>query len=440
MQCSKCQANIDDDTVFCGNCGQQVAPLQARGATMAYPGDEKMSGLDVRDPTVRSLRFTPTVSASPVRAPNETPPVALPTFQPPRQSRRPGLLVIAVALLVLLAGGTVLTVGLLRNRQSASGLANNASAQVTFFDGTNGTGGTDALRITVTGLNAAPAGSHYDAWLVDEVGEHTTLLGTLNAQGGTFTLSFTGNGSNGKPGTNLLGSGNVVEITQEQSKVQLPGGPILLASSFPPKAFVHIKHLLFSFPTTPEKIGLLVGLLEQTRLLNAQALALQSIAGSRNVAAIRCIAQSIIDISEGPQGAHYQALPASCGASVPTGDGFGILGSNGYAATAATHAALAATQSDTTALIRQHASEVEAGTTNITGWVTTIDQDALALLNNAGNQAGVPDIVALADHAFHGVDKNGNGQIEPISGEEGAATAYLRGQLMATLTLSPAAS
>lgn len=440
MQCPKCQANIDDGTVFCGNCGQQVAPLQARGATMAYPGDEKTSGLDVRDSLARSPRFTPTVSAPPVRANNETPPVALPTLQPPRQRQRPGFLVLAVALLVLLAGGTVLTVGLLRNRQSSNGLASNADGQVTFFDGTNGTGGTDALRITINGLSAAPAGSHYNAWLVDDVGEHTTLLGTLSAQGGTFTLNFTGNGSNGEPGTNLLGGGNVVEITQEQSKVQLPSGPVLLAASFPPKAFVHIKHLLFSFPTTPGKIGLLVGLLEQTRLLNAQALALQGIASSQNAAAIRCIAQSIIDISEGPQGAHYQALPASCGASIPTGDGFGILGTNGYAATAATHAALAATQSDTTAIIRLHASEVEAGTTDITNWITTIDRDALALLDNPGNQAGIPDIVALADHAFHGVDKNGNGQIEPIIGEEGAATAYLRGQLMATLTLSPSAS
>src|SRR5262249_35733437 len=119
--------------------------------------------------------------------------------------------------------------------------------------------------------------------------------------------------------------------------------------------------------------------------------------------------------------------------------GFGILDTNGYAATAATHASLAATQSDSTAVIRQHASEVEIGTTNITGWVTTIDQNALALLNNPNNQAGIAEKVALADEAFHGVDSNGNGQIEPIAGEEGAATAYLRGQLTATLTLVPSA-
>lgn len=433
MQCPNCQVSIDNDTIFCGNCGQQVAPRQAKGVTTNYANDVSI----LSQPATPS-RAAPTF----VRGRNETPqPTLLPTITAPRQRKRPRVPLLAVILLVLLAGGTLLTVGLLRNLQTSNSnsLAANASGQVTFFDGTNGSSGTDALRVTINGLRAAPTGSHYSAWLVDEIGERTTSLGTLSAEGGTFTLSFAGNGGNGKAGTNLLSSGNMVEITQEQGNVQLPTGKVLLTASFPPKAFVHIKHLLFSFPTTPEKIGLLVGLLEQTRLLNAQALALQSIADGQNAGAIQCIAQSIIDISEGPQGAHYQALPAACGASIPTGDGFGILGTNGYAATAATHASLAATQTDTTPTIRQHANEVEIGTTNITRWVTTIDQDALALLANPLNQASIPEIVARADHAFRGIDNNGNGQIEPIADEEGAATAYLRGQLMATLTLMPSA-
>jgi hypothetical protein len=353
-----------------------------------------------------------------------------------RRRRRPGLLAIAILLLVLLAGGTVLALTLLKSNPSG-GVAANASGQVTFFDGPNGTGSTDALKIVVSGLSAPAAGSQYDVWLVDETGEHTTPLGILSAQGNLFSLNFAGTGSDGQPGTNLLGSGNVVEITLEQGKVQLPTGKVLLSATFPPKAFVHIKHLLFSFPTTPAKIGLLVGLLNQTRLLNAQALALQSLAGNGNAAAITCIAQSIIDISEGEQGSHFQLPPPSCGSSIPTGDGFGILGTNGYAATAATHASLAATQSDSTANIRLHASEVEAGTSNITGWVTTIDRDALQLLSNPGDIKSIQEIVALANHAFQGVDANGNGQIDPSDGEEGAATAYLRGQLMASLTLTP---
>src|SRR5579883_1793388 len=427
MRCPNCQAQLDEDTIYCGNCGQQVAPFQARGATASYVTERHDAG-----GSFMTQRTAPMLQGPPAPSHKNTPPPQGPS--PARRRRRPGLLAIAILLLVLLAGGTVLALTLLKNNP-LGGIAANASGQVTFFDGPNGTGSTDALKIVVSGLSAPAAGSQYDAWLVDETGEHTTPLGTLSAQGNLFSLSFVGGSE--QPGTNLLGSGNVVEITLEQGKVQLPTGKVLLSATFPPKAFVHIKHLLFSFPTTPAKIGLLVGLLNQTRLLNAQALALQSLASNGNAAAITCIAQSIIDISEGQQGSHFQQPPASCGSSIPTGDGFGILGTNGYATTAATHASLAATQSDSTANIRLHAGEVEAGTTNITGWVTTIDHDALQLLSNPGDIKSIQEIVALANHAFQGVDANGNGQVDPGKGEAGAATAYLRGQLMANLTLTP---
>ncbi len=441
MQCPKCQAKIDENTIFCGNCGQQVAPFQARGATVSYASDEKTASLEVNVRSTPASHAPSTLPASYMRGQSETPAPAGNAGGFASRRSRPGLLWPAVFLLVLLAGGTVLAIGLLRHSRGpdANPLAGGASGQVIFIDGTSGSGGTDALRISINGLSAPPAGSHYDAWLVDEASERTAALGQLSAQGGGFTLSFAGNGANGRPGVNLLSSGNIVKITQEQSRVQLPTGKVLLSAQFPPAAFVHIKHLLFSFPTTPGKKGLLVGLLEQTRLLNAQALALQSIAGSQNIVAIRCLAQSLLDISEGLAGPHAHVLPAACGASTPTGDGFGILGTNGYASTAATHASLAATQADSTTTIRLHAGEVETGTTNISHWVTTLDQDALALLSNPANQARIAEIVALADHAFHGVDANGNGQIEPVAQEEGAATAYLRAQLMASLTLLPPA-
>jgi hypothetical protein len=340
-----------------------------------------------------------------------------------------------VLLLALLAG--TLAFILASRPDSGGGVAANAGGQVTFFDSPNASGTTDALKIVVSGLSAPTAGSEYDAWLVDETGEHTIRLGALSARGSVFSLNFAGSAPNGQAGANLLGSGNVVEITQEAGRARLPAGKVLLAGTFAPRAFIHIKHLLFSFPTTPAQIGLLVGLQGQTRLLNAQALALASLASNAAPGAVACLAQSIIDISEGQQGARFQPLPAACGSSLPGGDGFGILGTNGYAATAATHASLAATQSDSSANIRLHASEVETGTTSIAGLVTTIDRDARQLLNNPGESTGIQEIATLANHAFQGIDSNGSGQIDPVASEEGATTAYLRGQLMASLTLLP---
>jgi hypothetical protein len=454
MQCPHCHSQIDDDAVFCGNCGRQVAPLQAQGATVAASEE------DLRN--ARSNQVFPSPRPAPAVAENQrlfspggddptivtVPPGKTPVspgqFETPPPRRRSAgrgpdrrVVLIAAVLIIVIAGGIVLTLALLQKNGTASNPGANASGQVLFFDGPNGTGNTDALRITVNGLGAPASGSHYDAWIVNVAAEQSVFLGTLSGSNGTFSVNFAGNGSNGQPGKNLLGEGNQVEITLEQGNVTLPAGQVVLSATFPPQAFVHIKHLLFAFPNTPKNIGLLVGLLGQTNLLNAQALALQSVASSNNTSAIQCVAQSIIDIDEGQNGPNYKPASAlSCGSSFITGDGYGILG-NGYAKTAAQHASLAATRPDATATIRQHASEVEIGTTNITGWVATIDQDAQKLLNNPNNSALVQEIATLANHAYKGVDVNGNGQIDPISGEEGAVTTYLRGQLMATLQLTP---
>jgi len=77
--------------------------------------------------------------------------------------------------------------------------------------------------------------------------------------------------------------------------------------------------------------------------------------------------------------------------------------------------------------------------TNITGWLTKIEQDALLLQANPTDRSSIQEITTLADDAYHGVDVNGDGQIDPVIGEAGALTAYQQGQLMATLSLAPGA-
>src|SRR5205085_12232631 len=127
---------------------------------------------------------------------------------------------------------------------------------------------------------------------------------------------------------------------------------------------------------------------------------------NQNQNAIQCMAQSIIDIIEGRQGAHYRPLPAICADQNITaiGDGFGLLGTNAYISTASQHASLAATQSDTTENIRLHAGHVETAMKTITGWVTTIEQDVLKLLSKPGNTTKTHEIVTLSHHACHDVD------------------------------------
>ncbi len=451
MQCPRCNTQLDDDTIFCGNCGQQVAPLQAKGATVSDKGEPDDNGYAtvISDQgSQRSALQTPATTARNYVSPHVTPTIPsqrdTPSVSPQPPTRRTNIgriVLIAALVLLIIAGGSIGAAVLLKSNNSPkstttgnTALASNATGVVSFSDSQNGTGHSNVVSISVNGLAAPPAGSQYNAWIVDTRSELSTGLGTLTRKNdGEYTSKSTNKQHN------VLSLGNRVEVTLEQGSVSVPTGQLILATTFPPKAFVHIKHLLVSFPNTPGKIGLLVGLVDQTQRLSSASQLLQSLAGSGNTAALQCAAQSIIDIVQGTQGTHYQPLANQCASQNITevGDGYGLLGTGGYIANGEAHASLAATQSDTTANIRLHAGHVAICLENVKGWITTIDQDALALLNNPTNTAKVQEIVTLANHALNGVDINGDEKVDPIPGEGGADTAYFHGQLMAALVLAP---
>jgi len=73
--------------------------------------------------------------------------------------------------------------------------------------------------------------------------------------------------------------------------------------------------------------------------------------------------------------------------------------------------------------------------TNVKGWATKIEQDALTLRAAPGNTSVIQEMVTLSDRVLHGVDSNGDGRVDPVVGEAGAITGYNQGQLMATLQL-----
>ena len=297
---------------------------------------------------------------------------------------------------------------------------------------------------------SAPAnGSHYQAWIINEQSEHVISLGALTGSGPVYSLTYNGDGAAGRPGTNLLGIGDKAEITVERGDAQAPVGTVVLVGALPPHAAEHIDHLLVSYPDTPSKIGLLVGVLAQTQIANAQAAVLQNAQASHNMAAVQCGAQSIVDVIEGARGANYHPLPAACAAqNIPmVGDGYGLLAPAGAAAAADSteglgyledatdHASFAASADDATPGIRTHAGHVEVALANIKGWITTADQDALKLLKTPADGATAADLATQCDHAYHGVARSTDQQIQPVPGQAGAITAYDHGQFMATIAL-----
>jgi hypothetical protein len=306
---------------------------------------------------------------------------------------------------------------------------------VTFFTDQHATDEqTNALHITFAQLVAPPAGKEYEAWILNDQTEDVLGLGKLIETKQSWSLTYSGTNNH------LLAAGDKLEITQEQGDVNVPAGPVILTGNFPVKALQHVEHLLVSFPPAPGKTALLLGLMQQTHLLDNQAVVLQNVASSRNTVLIGCVTQSMLNIIEGVHGLHYQTLTDTCmdQGVIANGDGFALLG-KGYVSTAEKHAALALSQPDATTTMHQHAALMDIALTNINGWVTTMEQDVLHLHAHSGDLSSLQEITTLADSAYRGVDVNRNGQIDPVVGEAGALVAFQQGQLMATLTLAPVA-
>jgi len=459
MVCPRCNQPVEKGALFCGNCGNQIVPVQARGATVAdateliTPPDNRQYSL--ADPqqfaastpgyqtparqrfdSLSPLAQRETVSSLP---PTQVPP---PSAIPPSGGsghsgrRRLAFIAIIIALLVIGLSAGVFTLlqqkhPVPNNTVATTAAVASTAGTIAFSSSTSDQGITDTVSIDITGLSAPAQNMQYDAWLENQQAEQITPLGQLSAQGKDFVLTHTDKGQN------LLGLGNMILISQEQSGATLPTNGGILSAQFPPLAFIHIKHLLFAFPITPNHIGLLVGLLGQAQQIDAQALLLKSASDNGNTEAVTCAAQNLVNLVEGQHGQHYSALPFGCSSLNATvnGDGFGLLGQSGYISLAAQHASLAAQAADATSVIKENAGHVENSMNNVKDWMTTIDQDAQSLLSNPGDKGKVQEIVSSANYAINGFDLSSNGSVNPSSGQAGVLLAFKQAQLMAGLTL-----
>jgi hypothetical protein len=446
-------ANAYHDVVSPGGAGRVpfavAAPTAGDGARQAEGG---MPGYGTGQVGANGWRTAGSVggnsgaggwASAPTREPplfRSTPATGTRLPAPARTRRIPGGRTVLLAFLILaVVAGGALTVF----HFTAAGTA--ASGQVFFTDNPQSPPGhSDALAITVDHLDAAPNGSHYAAWLINQSREHVIALGSLSAHGQQRTLSYAGSGNNSVAGPNLLAAGTLFEVTLEQGNTNAPVGKVVLSGRFPPMTFVHLGHILISFPTTPGPIGLLVGVLLQSRLLDTQAQALVRVAANQDLVSEQCYAQSVIDILEGTHGAEYTPLGSQCTGHgiVVTGDGYGLLGTSGqdtsgYLANALDHASLAVSQPDATPEVKEYAKGVAASIGNVEPLVKTILQDAIGLMRAPTNLPKAQEVMKLADQAYLGVDTNGDGRVDAVPGEGGAVTAYLQGQLMATLDLAP---
>lgn len=466
MVCPKCNQSVEDGATFCGNCGNQITPVLARGATELVskennpyqtigeptiavpPTQESLPGVGPSYDSLSPLAqrgtvhpYSPNPGVTPLPRSTFTPPPV--PVQPVAKSaslprRRIAFIAAIIALLIIgLSAGLVTLLQTKSTPPPNKPAAASSAMDLVYFSSSldaQTQGITDTVKITISGLPTPTQGTQYDAWLVNLQQEQTTPLGALKPQGQGFSLTYTDQMQN------LLGLGDTITVTQEQSNATLPTGKTVLTAQFPQLAFIHIKHILVAFPNTPHHTGLLVGLLSQARQAQAQAILLHGLSSNGNPTAITCAAQNLLNIIEGQHGHHYSPLPALCAVlnATVTGDGFGLLGTNGYISIAGQHASLAAQAGDATDNIKSHASQLETSLANVNNWMTAVDNDAQSLLSHPNNNGKILEIEALTDRAINGVDLDNDGRIDPVTGEAGAEIAFQQGQLMAQLTLQKA--
>lgn len=319
----------------------------------------------------------------------------------------------------------------------SAAIAGGATIGVLRFQ--DGTAPADQVTFTADGMPLPPAGSQYEAWLVEDNAEQRVSVGFLK-------LDAEGKGSIpyvDPQGRNLIGMYHGLEITVEPDPDNNPNpsNSVAYSAVLPPNGFMHVRHLLSSFDATPGKVGFVHGLNKDTRLLQQLAQAMLNAYQAKDEAAVRSQAEGMINVIAGKQSAQYKDWDNNGKINDP-GDGFGLLlnGDNeGYIQGAYTHANLALTSSDATENMLIHGEHVKICATNIARWTPTLRDQLILIMQSrfdSSMEGMIRNSLALANQIQNGFDANGNEIIEPIAGEGGATTAYEHAYYMADILIT----
>ena len=308
----------------------------------------------------------------------------------------------------------------------------------------DGTALGDQVTISTSSMEAPPQGSQYEAWLVQDDAEQRISLGVI-----AFDQQNQGSLSHiDREGQNLIGKYRALEITREPDPDPSPNSSndVAFSGSLPPDGLTHVRHLLFSFSATPDKVGFIHGLNADTLLLHESAQQMLTSFEARDEAGLDLHAERMLNVILGSQSEEYKDWNGD-GAVDDPGDGFGLLlngESLGYIQGTSTHANLSLTSPNATQNMLTHGTHVKDCAANLDGWTAQLRDQLRAILNASFDspelEGMVREAVALADKIRNGIDINGNESIEPVPGEGGAVTAYEHAYYMADMVIVPGAS
>ena len=297
-------------------------------------------------------------------------------------------------------------------------------------------GNLDQITITAS-LADLPEGTRYEAWLINDDAESRISLGLLEKNASSqFGLAYLD-----PEGRNLLDGFNRMEITLETDPDASPNPSdnILYSSAVPNGALTHIRHLLVSFGSTPEQVGLTVGLVDTTSLVQDAGEQLEQAFERGDENAMRESAEAIVNLIVGSQSEDYKDWDEDGNINNP-GDGYGLLlngGQGGYIEGTITHAELAADSGDASADIILHSGHVAVSGKNVEEWAAQLRDVAKRIAQSGGEitEADIRLAASLANQIHDGIDLDGSESVDPVAGEGGAMTAFEHAEYMADMQI-----
>ena len=302
----------------------------------------------------------------------------------------------------------------------------------------DGTAFADQVTISTASMALPPQGSQYEAWLIEGDGEQRISIGAIAFDAeNRGSLTFV-NGD----GQNLIGKYHALEITVEPNPDNnpSPSNEIAFSVTLPRNGLTHVRHLLFSYGSTPNQVSLIHGLDNNTELLDRSAQEMLTAFEAGDEAGVRLRAEEMLNAIIGNKGADYKDWNND-GTVNDLSDGFGLLlnGENeGYIQGTFSHAGFAAEAGDATENMQVHGKHVQIATDNIGIWTPQLRDQLSAILGSAFNaemEGPIRVAVSLANQIRNGIDVDGNENIEPIPGEGGARTAYEHAYYMADMSI-----
>jgi len=304
----------------------------------------------------------------------------------------------------------------------------------------DGSAQADQVTFSSSNLPIPPQGSQYEAWLIEDDGESRFSIGVIQFNDDNrATLTFVDD-----RGRNLIGSYHGLELTLEPEgdTNPNPSNEIAFFAMVPPGGYTHVRHLLASFPSNPNGVGFVHGLRSDTTLLNDIAKEMLVSFEANDDTTVRLQAEQMLNLIVGNQSQDYKDWNGNVEVDDPA-DGFGLLlnGSNiGYIQGTFSHANLSLTSPDASENMLIHGEHVKIAATNVSEWTAQLRDQLIQIMEApslAEAEGAIRQAVVLSNQILNGVDINGNENIEAISGEGGAMTAYDHAYYMADIVLTP---